>query len=293
VDGEQVRSAEDLPIATAYKVDEHYFPLMETVILRGRPIDARDTASSPRVVVINETMAKKLFGDKDPLGRQIRLDKKDGPLVQVVGVAKNGLYFYWAEPPQNAMWTPSSQDYSSQMYVELRTSGNPESYAAAIREQVRSLDPNMPIFRVSGMESYYDARALLGPRLIAQIVTTTGIMGLFMAVIGLYGVVAYTVSRRTREFGIRMAIGATPRGILRMVLAQGAVFTVIGLALGFLLMIPIASRALPNFITGTSAFSPLALIGVPVILASAMMVACFVPARRAARTDPNRALRLE
>ncbi len=293
IDGEQARSAEDLPTATAYKVDEHYFPLMETAILRGRPIDARDTANSPRVAVINETMAKKLFGGKDPIGRQIRLDKKDGPLVQVVGVAKNGIYFYWAEAPQNAMWTASAQDYSSQMYVELRTAGNPESYAAAIREQVRALDPDMPIFRISSMETYYDARALLGPRLIAQIVTTTGLMGLFMAVIGLYGVVAYTVSRRTREFGIRMAIGATPRGILRMVLSQGAIFTVVGLALGFLLMIPVASRVLPNFVTGTSAFSPLAVIGVPVILAASMMVACLVPARRAARTDPNRALRQE
>ncbi len=286
-------AAEDSPSAWAYKVDDHFFPLMETPIVRGRAFDARDTANSPKVAVINETMAKKLFGANDPIGQRIRLDKAEGPLVQVVGVAKNGLYLYWAETPQNAVWTPFSQDYSSQMFFEMRTQGDPASYAAAVREQVRALDPDMPILRISSVQSYYDSRAMLGPRLIAQIVTTSGLMGLLMAVIGLYGVVAYAVSRRTREIGIRMAIGATPQGIVRMILNQGVVLTVLGLAIGILLMIPIARTLLPNFVVGTSAFSAEILIGVPAVLACAMAAACWIPARRAARVDPTKALRAE
>ena len=163
---------------SSYKVDEHYFPLMETKILRGRAFDSRDTAKSPRVAVINEHLAKKLFGKNDPIGRRFRLDSADGPEVQVVGVAKQGIYTYWAEPATEAVWTPFSQDYSSQMYVEMRTAADPGSFAAVVREQVRALDPDMPIFRISTMAAFFHDRAMLGPRLIAQIVTATGVMGL-------------------------------------------------------------------------------------------------------------------
>ena len=230
------------PRAFSYKVDDHFFPLMETKIVRGRGFDSRDTAKSPRVAVINELLANKLFGKNDPIGRRFRLDSADGPELQVVGVAKQGIYTYWAEPAQEAVWTPFSQDYSSQMYVEMRTAGDPAAFAAVVREQVRALDPGMPIFRISTMATFFHDRAMLGPRLIAQIVTATGVMGLFMAVIGLYGVVAYAVSRRTREIGIRLAIGATPAGVMRMVLNQGAVFTAVGLAIGLALVIPIARK---------------------------------------------------
>jgi putative ABC transport system permease protein len=293
LDGAKQTAAEDSPSAWAYRVDEHYFPLMETHIVRGRAFDSRDTANSPKVAVINETMAKKLFGAADPIGQRVRLDKADGALVQVVGVAKTGLYLYWAETPQNAVWTPFSQEYNPQMFFEMRTQGDPASYAAAVREQVRALDPDMPILRISSLENYYDSRAMLGPRLIAQIVTTTGLMGLLMAVVGLYGVVAYAVNRRTREIGIRMAVGATPRGIVRMILNQGVILTLTGLAIGILLMIPIARTVLPNFVVGTSAFSAEMLLGVPAVLALSMLAACWIPARRAARIDPTTSLRAE
>jgi predicted permease len=292
-DGQQPRTGEDGPFAWSYKVDEHYLPLMETEIVRGRAFEATDTAKSPAVVVINELLAKKLFPDKDPIGQRLRLDRPDGPLVQVVGVAKNGLYAFWAEPPQFALWTPFSQDFSPTMYVEIRSAGDPAAFASVVREQIHALDPDMPVLRVSTMQAHYEDRAMLGPRLIAQIVTTTGVMGLAMAVIGLYGVVAYTVSRRTREIGIRMAIGATPRGILRMVLSQGAVFTVIGLTIGLLIVIPIALKILPGFVVGTNPLSIEVLVGVPAILTTAMMVASCIPARRASRVDPTRALRQE
>jgi macrolide transport system ATP-binding/permease protein len=292
-EGAQPRPSGDAPGALSYKVDDRFFPLMETKLVRGRGIDSRDTATSPRVAVINELLAGKLFGKNDPLGRRFRLDSADGPELQVVGVAKQGIYTYWAEPALEAVWTPFSQDYSSQMYIEMRTAAGAAAFAALVREQVHALDPAMPVFRISTMEAFFHDRAMLGPRLIAQIVTATGVMGLFMAVIGLYGVVAYAVSRRTREFGIRLAIGATPAGVMRLVLNQGAVLTAVGLAGGLALVIPIARKVVPNFVVGTDPLGAIVLLGVPALLAVATLAACWIPARRAAKVNPTQALRQE
>jgi predicted permease len=292
-EGAQPRPSGDAPSAFSYKVDDHFFPLMETKIVRGRGFDSRDTAKSPRVAVINELLAQKLFGKNDPIGRRFRVDSADGPELQIVGVAKQGIYTYWAEPAQEVVWTPFSQDFSSQMYVEMRTAADPAAFAAVVREQVRALDPDMTIFRISTMAAFFHDRAMLGPRLIAQIVTAMGVMGLFMAVIGLYGVVAYAVSRRTREIGIRLAVGATPARVMRMVLNQGAVFTVVGLAIGLALAIPLARNVVPNFVVGTNPLGAIVVLGVPALLAAATMAACWIPARRAAKVDPTRALRLE
>jgi predicted permease len=291
--GDRPRNGEDAPTAWSYKIDEHYFPLMQINVVRGRAFSEHDSTNSPAVVIINETLAKKLFPDSDPIGQRIRLDRPDGPEKQVVGVAQNARYSYWAEPPQFALWTPFSQDFNSTMYIELRTAGDPASFASTVRDQVRALDPDMPVLRISTMQSFFDDRVMLGPRLIAQIVSTTGMMGLAMAVIGLYGVVAYAVSRRRREIGIRMAIGATPRGILGMVLRQGVVFTTIGLAIGLLIVIPLGRYALPGIVGSTSALTADVLLAVPAILATTMLSACWIPARRAARVDPTQALRQE
>jgi predicted permease len=293
VEGAPPRTNGEAPTTISYKVDERYFQLMQTKVLRGRGFDSRDTAKSPRVAVINEHLAGKLFGKNDPIGRRFRLDAADGPELQVVGVAKQGIYFYWAESAQAAVWTPFMQDYSSQMYVEMRTAADPGGFAPLVRQQVRALDPDMPIFRISTMDAFFHDRAMLGPRLIAQIVTATGVMGLFMSVIGLYGVVAYAVSRRTREIGIRLAIGATPMSIMRMVLSQGAAFTAVGLAIGIALVIPIARGVVPNLVVGTSSLSAAVLVSVPALLGVATAVACWIPARRAAKLDPTRTLRQE
>jgi predicted permease len=292
VDGYQTRPGEDAPSAWSYKVDDHYFPLMETRILRGRAFDERDTASSPRVAIVNETLAARAWPNRDPIGQRLRLDGPNGPLVEVTGVAKDGKYLYWAEPKQAAVWTPFSQEYSSQMKVIARTEGDPAAMAKAVRENVRALDADMPVVNLSTMSGYFDERAMLGPRLIAQIVTSIGLVGLLLAVVGLYGVVAYAVGRRTREIGIRMAIGARPVDVLRMVLSQGLAFTLVGIAVGLSIALSV-SGFLHNFVVGVSPHDPLILIGVPAILAAVMLAACWLPARRASRVDPTLALRQE
>jgi macrolide transport system ATP-binding/permease protein len=294
VDGYQRRAGEDNPTAVSYTVDENYLPLMEVPILRGRSFTAQDTADSPKVAIVNQHLADTFFPNRDALGQRMRIDSDHGPEVQIVGIAKTAKYFYWAEDPQMAMWLPFSQDYRSGMTVEVRTGGDPAPMIGAARAQVHDLDADLAVHRVSTLSSFYEQRAMLGPRIIAQIVTATGLMGLLLAIIGLYGVVAYAVSRRTREIGIRVAVGARPADVLRMVLGQGMTFTFIGLAVGLAIVIPLLhGNFFQTFVIGVSPYDPSVLVGIPLILAAVMIAACAIPARRAARIDPTRSLRQE
>jgi predicted permease len=292
VDGYQPGKDEPKPSAFANLVGDHYFELMETKILRGRGIDARDTATSPRVVVINEALAKKMFPNRDPLGATMRLDYDQGPVVQIVGIAKTGQYLYWSEPPTPFLWRPFAQDYDPQVTLHVRTKGDPAAMATAMRDTVRAIDPDMPVFSVRSMEAFFDAKAMIGPRLTSQMVTAMGLTGLLLAVIGLYSVVAYAVSRRTREIGIRMAVGAKPADVVRMVLEQGLMFTVIGVGVGLVLAF-FASQMVSGFVVGVSPHDPAIFITVPLILAAVMLAACWLPAARASRIDPTIALRQE
>ena len=290
VDGRRLRDGEQYPAAWTNIVDEHFFPLMEMPVLRGRAFDARDTAASPHVVVVNEELANRLWPGRDPIGQRLRLDSAQAPEAHVIGVTKTTKYTYWAETPQMAAWVPFSQDDQSHVVVEVRTAGNPAEMAGLARAQVRLLDPDMPIVRISTMTSYYEDRFMLGPRILVQMVTGVGAIGLLLAVIGLYGVVSYAVSRRTREIGIRMAIGARPGDVLRMVLGQGLTFTAAGVAIGIALALP-ASKFLQTFAVGVSTHDPEIVLSVAAILTSVMIAACWIPARRASRVDPTRALR--
>jgi predicted permease len=289
VDGYRTKPGEDYPSAWANSVDEHFFALMEMPV-RGRGFDARDTASSPRVAVVNEELAKRLWPGRDAIGQRLRMDRADAPEVQVVGVTKTAKYTYWAETPVMAAWVPFSQGDPSRAVFEIRTADDPAAMAPVARAQVRALDPDMPIIRMSTMMSFYQDRFMLGPRVLVQMVTGTGVIGLLLAVIGLYGVVSYAVSRRTREIGIRMAIGARPGDVLRMVLGQGLGFTAAGVAIGIALALP-ASKFLQTFAVGVSTHDPEILLSVAAILTSVMIAACWIPARRASRVDPTRALR--
>ena len=291
-EGNQSKPGEQYPLAWANWVDEHFMPLMEMPILRGRGFDARDTAASPPVMVVNETLAKRMWPGRDPIGQTLRLNTPDSKPREVIGVTRDAKYVYWAEAPQMALWIPLAQGWQAHEFVEVRTEGDPAQIAATARAQVRSLDPDLPIARISTMEAFYRDRFMLGPRLLAQLVSGIGVVGLTLAVIGLYGVVAYAVSRRTREIGIRMAIGARPGDVLRMVLGQGLAFTVVGIAIG----VPIAAAAggfVQNFAVGASTRDPATIAGVAAILTAVMIAACWMPARRASRVDPTRALRVE
>jgi ABC-type antimicrobial peptide transport system permease subunit len=212
-------------------------------------------------------------------------------MVEVIGVARTGKYLTLAETPQPYIYLPFSQNPRTRMTLLVETN-QPLGMTEALLSVVRSLDPNQPVFNVWPLRSYYEL-GVLGPALIVlQMVGSTGLVGLTLALVGLYGLVAYSVSRRVREIGIRMAIGASRSRILRLVLKQGLSLALIGVAAGLSISIPL-SKAMARGLAGLGDLSPWTLMIVPVTLLVATAAACYWPAWRASRIDPNVALRYE
>jgi predicted permease len=286
---------ENLPTMWA-RVDEHYFGTMGIGIVAGRAFTATDTASAPPVAIVNETMARRYWPGRDPLGKRIRLDQHDGVMVQIVGVAADSKNVFIAMDPLEMLYVPRLQHPSADGTLLVHTDGPPAIMAGPLRDVVRALDPDMPVFGVRTMEDFYFSRATYVTRLIAGTVGAMGAMGVGLAVVGLYGLVAYAASRRTREIGIRMAIGAHPGSVRRMVLRHGFMLTICGLAAGAAgtvgvgRLLPVAFDGFPRIAAGLDA-ATLAIV-VPVLVAVTML-ATYLPARRAARIDPLAALRQE
>jgi predicted permease len=272
--------------------DEHYFETLDIRILRGRGFRASDTADTQRVAVINQTLAGHYWHGQDPIGKRFRLNNANGPWVEIVGVARNSRYLFIAEPPTDFVYFPYLQHPSQRMILMAESSGDSASLLTPLRDVVRRLDPNMPVYDVHTMEEHYYARATSLAEVTVEIIGGMGLMGMALAMAGLYGLISYTVSRRTREIGIRMAIGAGRAAVVKMVLRQGIVPVVCGLVIGLALSAG-AGRLLAATFPMSERVSP-ALYGLiaPVLLLVAML-ATFVPARRAARVDPMMALREE
>jgi predicted permease len=277
----------------ANTVDQNYFDTAGIRILRGRGFRVTDTASSPRVAVVNEEFAKHYWPGKDPIGKRFRLDDKNGPWVEIVGVAKTVKYLWIAEPPTEFLYLPLSQHSQRQMTLLAESYGDPSSLTAPLRQIIHGLDANQPIFNIRTMEEFYRMRAVNTPNLIIQTVGGLGVMGLVLAIVGLYGLVAYAASKRTREIGIRMAIGAQRNTMLKMVMRQGLILALAGIGVGLVASFG-AERVLNSMFGGTSNENDFVtyLLVVPALLAVTMLAA-YIPARRASRVDPMRALRYE
>jgi putative ABC transport system permease protein len=272
--------------------DEHYFDTMRIPILRGRAFAATDKADSRRVAIVNQAFVEKYWPHQDAIGKRFRLKDRNGALWEVVGVAKTGRYLFISEPPFPYVYLPFAQQPSTAMTLFVETTGNPADVAAPLRQIVRSLDANLPIFNARTLSDFYQKRAISLPLIILQLVSTMGLLGLSLALIGLYGLIAYSVSRRTQEIGIRMAMGARSPDVLRMVLRQGLVLSLIGIAIGFVASIGVRNL-LAKGLVGVGVTSPAVLVIVPLALILVTMAACYMPARRASHVDPIRALRYE
>lgn len=285
---EMPRDQKDLSIADN-TIDDHYLQLMQIPLLSGRNFDARDTSSSPPVVIVNETMARTYWPKHSALGGHIR---NGSQTLEVVGIVKDIKYRELAEHPLPFIYLPFAQQYSSRMTLHVMTAGDPGPLATPVLAEIRRLDPGTPVEDVQTLNHFFQEGALFGNRLITQVVTTIGLFGLLLAIAGLYGVIAYSVSRRTREIGIRIAVGADPGAVARLVLRQGMVLTLSGMAIGLTLTL-LASPLLTSLLAGVSARDPWVYLSVPLILAAISLLACYLPARRAARIDPLLALRQE
>jgi predicted permease len=288
------RGRESLSIANGY-VSEGYFSTIGIPILRGRGFLDSDRADTPLVAVVNQKFAETYWPKQDALGKRFHMKTATGPLVQIVGIAKMAKYFWIAEPPLDFIYLPYTQEKLPAMTIVAET-GAPDAatLAPVLREVVRGIDPSMPVVNTRTMQDFYTQRAVKTPDIIAESVAGLGTMGLILAMVGLYGLIAYSVSRRRREIGIRMAIGADRQKVVRMILRQGLVLGSIGVAAGLVVSF-FACRAVIT-VAWIASFDHLnyamfPAIAIPLLLIT--LAATYAPARRASLVDPMRALRDE
>jgi putative ABC transport system permease protein len=291
-EGYELPKGQDTITVFGESVDEHYFDTMKTPIVRGRAFTAADEADSKRVAIVNQAFAEKYWPKQDAIGKRLRLNDRNGPFAEVVGVAKTARYLFIAEPPLPFVYLPFAQSPSSRMTIFVETAGDPAELAPPLRDVVRSLDANLPIYNARTLSNFYEQRAISVPFMIFQLVCAMGLLGLTLALVGLYGLIAYSVTRRTQEIGIRMALGARRPDVLAMILRQGFMLSIIGIAIGFVASLGVR-KLLASGLVGLGAPDTLSLILVPIALVVVTMAACYLPARRAAQIDPIRALRYE
>jgi predicted permease len=277
--------------STMDTIDEGYFATLGIPILRGRDFLASDTADSPRVAIVNEHFAKHYWPGGDAVGKHIRLDSSAGTLVEIVGVSQT-IKNQNMESPTDFVYMPLAQHPVARMALMLRSSGDPLQLVQPVKDVVRTLDPNLPMLQTRSYEDLYLNQAVRGPRIAIDLVGSMGLVGLLLAVAGLYGLAAYNVSRRTREIGIRIALGAASSDVLRLVIGKGLVLvgfgTAIGLAMGFAL-----EQLMNSMLFDSGGVDILAYLIVVPTMFLVTMLAAYLPARRALRIAPTQALRYE
>jgi len=277
----------------ASSVDEYYFDTMAVTILQGRNFRLDDSPDMPRVAIVNQTFAQRYWPNQDPIGKRFRLVNRDNAWVQVVGLAKTTKYIFIAEPPTEFVYLPYRQQKPQRMAMLAQSAGDPAALTGPVREIVHRLDSNLPISGVRTMEALYEMRAVRIFRVLITVVGAMGLMGLGLAIIGLYGLVAYAVGRRTREIGIRMAIGADRAAVVRMVLRQGLVLALVGLAVGVTASVGAGQLLQAAFPSGADQADVVTLLLVVPVVLAVTFIAAYVPARQASRVDPILALRNE
>ena len=293
VPGYEVPSGEAPPNVGFNVVTPGYFRTMRIPLLEGRDFTESDVETSQWVAVVNEAMARKFWAGQSAIGHEFHMAGLSGHSLRIVGVVKNSRTNGLTGPIREYIYFPFAQQYSSLATLQVRTTFAPDTVTPSIRERIASLASTMPVFDVHTMlQGLYTLNGFLLYELAAALAGILGSLGLILALVGVFGVVSFTVSQRTNEIGIRLAMGAAQGSILRLILRQGVWIISAGLASGILLALAI-SRLVGNFISGVSPYDPLTYIGVSAILCAVALLACYVPARRAARVDPMVALRYE
>jgi predicted permease len=272
-------------------VGPKHFETLQISLLQGRDFTWRDDMGAPGVIIINETLARRLWPGQNPLGKRLRVGDAKSPYLEVIGVAKDGKYRSLGEEPKPYMYFPVLQRYRPALTLLVRTAGDPRSLVGGIRQQVQALDPKLPIYEIKTMKEHM-TYALWAIHLGASLSTTFGLLALMLAATGLYSVMAYSVSQRTKEIGIRMALGACRRDVLKLVTGQGMTLALVGVVIGLTVAF-FVTRILSSLLYGIGTTDAAIFIGIPLLLAAVALVACYIPARRATKVDPMVALRYE
>lgn len=276
----------------ASSIDEAYFETMDIPILSGRAFHATDTDEAPRVAIVNEALARRYWPGRDAVGQRFHLRDARGPWVEVVGVAKMATYVYTGERPFEVAYFPLRQEPRGSMVLLAQTAGDSGALLDPLREMVRRMDAEVPVSDVQTIEHFYDVRATSINGLAVALIGGLGLMGLALTMVGLYGLVSYAVGRRTREIGVRIAVGASPWRVLAMILREGMQPAWVGLAAGLVLSL-LTARGLPALVPIGQRYTATTVLACVPLLLAVTLVAATVPARRAARVDPTVALRAE
>ena len=269
-------------------VSPEYLRTMQISLIAGREFMAGDTDKSQFVAMVNQEFVRRYWPNQDAIGKRVR---EDGKWFTVVGVTENFDSDHLGQKPKPFVYFPLFQDYTPLAAIHLRVSGNPLAYVGAAENAVHSLDADLPLSDVATLQSRIELNTTT-QRIGGIFVGGFGVLALILAAVGVYGVLAYTTRQRTHELGVRMALGAEPRGIFALVLWQGAILAFVGIAIGLVASL-VLTRALTNELFGVSPTDPLTYAGVGILLLAVALVACYLPARRAMRTDPMVALRHE
>jgi len=286
IPGREVADLRDRPLTEFRTVLPGYFEAMATPLLQGRPFGEQDLPGAPPVAIVNQRLVDLYLPDEDPIGRQIRLSGEERTIVGVIGnTLDTGPY------PRPMSFLPHAQRPRWNMGIALRTDADPADVMPAVRTAVLALDPNLPVYGVTTMADLMkEARG--GDTIMAKIMAVLAAIALILAVVGVYGVMAYAISQRTREMGIRMALGAQSGTVRALVMRQGGALAAAGIVVGIGIAL-LVTRGLATFLFGVSPFDPVVFSGVALLLLLASLGATYLPARRATQVDPIEALRTE
>ncbi|CAN5844127.1 ABC transporter permease [soil metagenome] len=272
-------------------VSPGYLETIDVPLLRGRDFMDTDTTGTPLVVVINETMARRFWPGQDAVGKRFKFFG-DEAFTSIIGIARDAVYNGVGEDPTPFIYQPLRQNYTPQAALHVRGSGDASGLAGIVRRRVQEIDPTLSVFNVRTLEDQA-ADALAPLRINVIVLATFGGLALLLASIGLYGVANFSVAQRTREIGVRMALGAQPSAVLVLVLGHGLMLVGAGLGVGLVLSLAMASAIPPALLPNVSARDPLTFVGTSAVLAIVALFASYIPARRATRIDPLIALRTE
>ena len=292
-EGQAVPPDKRVPGASLNPVSEDYFTTMRMKILEGRAFTRADVATSQPVAIVNQTMAERFWPRQDAIGRRFSHKSASGPFVTVVGVVRDSKESSLLDPPGMYFYLPQTQSYRSVHVLQLRTAVPPDSLTLAVEGLVRQIDPNLPTYDVMSMDkSLQGANGFFLFKIGAAFAGALGGLGLLLAIVGVYGTVSYSASRRKHEIGIRMALGARPGSVLKLVMRQAGLLVAAGVAIGVAVALGV-TRILVSFLVGVSSYDPATYAVVAAALITAAVVACYIPAHRAVRIDPMDALRNE